>query len=128
MVAQREREKKKEWERDGGGGTEAAGRTERTGKVGKRKKGRDGEKAAGWYNRERTRARRGRITGLSTVDVTVWRVAWEERGATQDEAGERTAGRATQAKGEPARVAAMGEKIDILIGQNNWNERTNGRS
>lgn len=32
------------------------------------------------------------------------------------------------AKGEPARVAAMGEKIDILIGQNNWNERTNGRS
>lgn len=36
------------------------------------------------------------------------------------------------AKGEPARAAAMGggegEKIDILIGQNNWNERTNGRS
>lgn len=32
------------------------------------------------------------------------------------------------AKGELARVAAMGEKIDILIGQNNWNERTNGRS
>lgn len=32
------------------------------------------------------------------------------------------------AKGEFARVAAMGEKIDILIGQNNWNERTNERS
>lgn len=29
---------------------------------------------------------------------------------------------------EFARVAAMGEKIDILIGQNNWNERTNERS
>lgn len=37
-------------------------------------------------------------------------------------------GASDTAKGEPARVAAMGEKIDILIGQNNWNERTNGRS
>lgn len=37
-------------------------------------------------------------------------------------------GRGETAKGEFARVAAMGEKIDILIGQNNWNERTNERS
>lgn len=66
--------------------------------------------------------RRGRITGLGTVDVTVWsRVDWVERAA----GGE---GVSDTAKGEPARVAAMGEKIDILIGQNNWNERTNGRS
>lgn len=42
--------------------------------------------------------------------------------------GGRGRGVSDTAKGEPARVAAMGEKIDILIGQNNWNERTNGRS
>lgn len=42
---------------------------------------------------------------------------------------ERGGGREREtAKGEFARVAAMGEKIDILIGQNNWNERTNERS
>jgi len=53
------------------------------------------------YNRPgRGEMREGRITGLGTVDATVWRVAWVERGR------ERERLRASDtAKGEPARVA-----------------------
>lgn len=69
--------------------------------------------------------RRGRITGLGTVDATVWEGSTGGKGVR----AERGEGREREtAKGEFARVAAMGEKIDILIGQNNWNERTNERS
>lgn len=36
------------------------------------------------YNGTGARVRRGRITGLGTVDATVWRVAWE-RGREEEE-------------------------------------------
>lgn len=36
------------------------------------------------YNGMGARMRRGRITGLGTVDATVWRVAWE-RGREREE-------------------------------------------
>lgn len=53
-----------------------------------------------------------------------------------DEGGQREEGEGGRddddtAKGERARWKSRDngrEKIDILIGQNNWNERTNGRS
>lgn len=84
----------------------------------------DREKAVAVYQDGREGAK-GKNHGVGgTVDVTVWRVAGEERAeGGRGRGSERHCKRRTR-----ERVAAMGEKIDILIGQNNWNERTNGRS
>lgn len=118
METERERKReRREIERDEGAKERKREKATEGERDGKKERWREsGGCITGW-----ARARRGRITGLGMVDVTVWRVAWVER-------TERGGGVSDTAKGEPARVAAMGEKIDILIGQNNWNERTNGRS
>lgn len=98
-------------------------------RVRREESGKESEKKRWLRVTGRAVARKGRITGSqarSMLPYGGWRGRVERGGEAK---GWRGTGKAGDiAKGEPARAAVMGEKIDILIGQNNWNERTNGRS